>query len=76
MAKHTKVSFVIWPRRLARHRDNIRENGFEFIGWVWLQKACLTNNINHGWIAFLENQTEEKINPKVCECCKQLLLNK
>ena len=59
-----KLSFVLLPRRLAV-KDN---EGFRFIGWVWMQKALLVNNLNHGWIAFIEDQTDEKLT--TCPCCK------
>ena len=42
-----------------------------FIGWVWLQRAYLTNNVNHGWVAFLDNQIDDYLNK--CPCCKRAL---
>lgn len=64
-----KVEYVPWwrPIRLAARN----ENGFDFIGWVWRQKAYMVNNINHGWIAFLEDQTLKNLT--ICHCCKQPL---
>jgi hypothetical protein len=41
----------------------------EFIGWVWMQRATLTNNLNHGWVAFLDSTPE----PEKCKKCGQLL---
>ena len=41
----------------------------EFIGWVWMQRAALTNNLNHGWVAFLDAKPE----PEKCKKCGQLL---
>lgn len=61
------ITYVPWwrPVRLAaRH-----EHGFDFIGWVWRQKAYLVHNSHHGWIAFQEDQTPEKMN--CCPVCGQ-----
>lgn len=63
-----KTTFVLWPRRLAVNEGG---GGMRFIGWVWLQRAYLTNNLNHGWVAFLDNQTPEYLNK--CPCCKRAL---
>jgi len=41
----------------------------EFIGWVWMQRAALTYNLNHGWVAFLDAKHE----PEKCKTCGQLL---
>lgn len=60
-----KITYCWWPRRLAQKQAD----GFEFVGWVWLQKARLVKNISHGWIAFLEEQTPEKL--RTCPCCEQ-----
>ena len=66
-----KIAYVqAWrPVRLARwHIDPSGvNNSFEFVGWVWRQKAFLVNNLNHGWIAFVEDQTPEKLSQ--CPCC-------
>jgi hypothetical protein len=45
--------------------------GFDFVGWVWMQKAYLVNNLNHGWIAIAQDQTEEYLTR--CPCCKRYL---
>lgn len=59
-----KIEFVYLPRRLA-----VKDvDGFRFVGWVWMQKALLVQNLNHGWIAFVEDQTDEKL--ETCPCCK------
>lgn len=61
-----KVAWVPWwrPVRLAARRT---DGGFDFIGWVWRQEARMVNNINHGWVAFVEDQTPEKL--ARCPCC-------
>lgn len=59
-----KVAFCVIPRRLAVHEG---ERGMRFIGWVWMQKAYLTNNLSHGWVAFLDNQTPDQLTK--CPCC-------
>lgn len=63
-----KLAFCWWPRRLAVSEG---ANGMRFIGWVWLQTAYLTNNFNHGWVAFLDNQTPEYL--ERCPFCKRTL---
>ena len=40
-----------------------------FIGWVWMQPAFLVNSLNHGWIAFVSDQTEENL--IICPMCKR-----
>jgi len=64
-----KVEYVPWwrPRRLAVKQGESNN----FVGWVWRQKAYLTNNIHHGWVAFVEHQTEEKLT--CCPQCKRPL---
>ena len=71
-----KTKFCWWPVRLARHIKCDETKPFadigpnmEFIGWVWLQRADLTNNLNHGWVAFLDSKPRE---PR-CKECGQLL---
>jgi hypothetical protein len=63
-----RVAYVPWwrPIRLAARHDK----GFDFVGWVWRQKAYMVNNLNHGWIAFLEDQTTENMNR--CPTCSAL----
>ena len=63
-----KTKFCLLPRRLAVV-NNQDSNQMRFVGWVWLQRAYLTNNINHGWVAFLDKQTPEYLD--VCPCCKR-----
>ena len=60
-----KTKFCWWPVPLARHIGD----GMEFIGWVWMTRANLTRNINHGWVCFLDS----KPMPKWCSKCGQNL---
>lgn len=69
MTPKYKTTFVLWPRRLVQR--NI--GGFNFVGWVWRTKAFLTRNDNYGWVAFLDDQTEEKM-ISICPCCKRILV--
>lgn len=53
-------------------RGSVDENGHAKwirVGWVWNQKARLVNNIYEGWIAFVEDQTEENLEIWNCEHC-------
>lgn len=68
MSARWKTTFVLWPRRLAVHEG---DKGMRFVGWVWMQRAYLTNNFSHGWVAFVENQTPEYLDK--CPCCKRSL---
>lgn len=61
-----KTMFCLLPKRLA---INEGEEGMRFVGWVWMQRAYLTKNIHHGWVAFLNNQTSEYLDK--CPCCKR-----
>ena len=66
-----KTAWVPWwrPVRLAVQNGKPGEmTGFRFVGWVWRQRARLVNNINHGWIAFVDDQTEEKLRDTCPEC--------
>ena len=67
-----KIAYVPWwrPVRLAQRHNN----GFDFVGWVWRQQARLVNNSHHGWIAFIDDQTPEKL--KACPCCERPLDDK
>jgi hypothetical protein len=63
-----KVVHIRWwhrPVRLAMKHGE----GFDFIGWVWNQKAYLVRNLNHGWIAFAEDQTPENVDVWYCDHC-------
>jgi len=53
-----KTKFCLLPRRLARHIKDAPPDkpNMEFIGWVWMQRAHLTRNLNHGWVAFLDSE--------------------
>lgn len=69
-----KTIFCIIPRRLARHcidqdKDSLNQSQMEFIGWVWMQRASLVKNINHGWVSFLDHKPPEL----PCPTCKQIL---
>ena len=67
-----KTKFCWWPVRLARHLpDADGQRVMEFIGWAWMQEAHLTNNLNHGWVAFLDSKPW----PKKCKTCGQVLPN-
>jgi hypothetical protein len=39
------------------------------IGWVWLSRQNLVNNLNHGWICVLDS---EEVKPKCPECGQEL----
>lgn len=42
------------------------------IGYIYNQKAYIVNNIHHGWIAFVEDQTQEHLSYLdvwSCNCC-------
>ena len=41
------------------------------IGWVRRQRAALTNNAHSGWVAYLEDQTEENLRPRCEKCGKE-----
>ena len=62
-----KLVYVPWWRPVPMARWNEGRTGFDFIGWVWRQKALLTKNLNHGWIAFEDLQTPENLS--ACPCC-------
>lgn len=59
-----RVAYVPWwrPIRLAR----LHSDGFDFVGWVWRAKAYQVKLQYYGWIAFVEDQTPEKL-----ACCPQ-----
>jgi hypothetical protein len=48
------------------------DEGWTKIGWIWNQTAYIVNNIHHGWVAFVDDQTEERlkyIDVWSCQCC-------
>ena len=64
-----KIAWVPWyrPIRLARRRSDNSGIHHDFVGWCWRQKARQVNNLNHGWIAFVEDQTPQRL--ATCPCC-------
>jgi hypothetical protein len=58
MGARIKTVFLWWPVRLARLTGTSMTHSstptIEIIGWVWLKRATISNNINHGWLAFLD----------------------
>ncbi|MDP1634580.1 MAG: hypothetical protein Q8L69_07840 [Gallionellaceae bacterium] len=58
MGARIKTVFLWWPVRLARLTGTTLAHSstptIEIIGWVWLKRATISNNINHGWLAFLD----------------------
>ena len=61
-----------WPRPLfARKPDPFADPTHRQIGWVYGQRAALTNNLHSGWIAFIEDQTEENLKPRCEKCGKE-----
>lgn len=63
-----RIAYVPWwrPVRLALRKPG-EKFAFDFVGWVWRQEAYLVKNMHHGWIAFAEDQTPERM--KTCQCC-------
>ena len=62
-----KVIDVPWYRRyplLVSGPDGHRQ-----VGWVSGQRAYLVNNLNHGWVAFVDQQTPENIDHWFCPHC-------
>lgn len=66
-----KTKFCWWPVRLARHIKDAQYDkpNMEFIGWVWMQTANLTNNLNHGWVAILDSKP---LKPRCRKCGQEL----
>lgn len=67
-----KIKFCWLPKRIANWADD-EHTHFRWIGWVWLQKAYLTKNLQHGWIAFVDNQVDKKLVKPCCPYCKKIL---
>lgn len=67
-----KTKFCWWPVRLARHikKTHTNSTGMEFIGWVWMQRANLTDSQHHGWVALLDSSPPLRR----CRECRQILL--
>jgi hypothetical protein len=64
-----RVQWVPWhsPIRLAIKTDE----GLQFIGWVWRERAYQIRNIHHGWIALVEHQTNLKPTCPTCGKSKE-----
>ena len=69
-----KITYVPWYRPVRLAAWSTDRSHFNFVGWVWRQKAYLVNNLAHGWIAFVEDQTPEKLN--TCLACGQRIPQK
>ena len=61
-----------WHKPVALY-DNDEKDGYRRIGWVWNQKAYLVDNMVEGWVAFVKDQTPEKIDVWWCDCCGMAL---
>jgi len=72
MATLIKQKFCWFPMRLARYIEDAPPNkpNMEFIGWVWWKTVTASNNINHGWVTFLDDM------PLLHRCskCGQVIL--
>lgn len=61
-----KIAYVPWWKPLPLvTRD--AGGGWTKVGYVWRQKARLVNNLHAGWIAFVDEQTPEKL--LTCPSC-------
>lgn len=59
-----------WNRPIPLYRKTAE--GFTKIGWIWNQPAYIVNNIHYGWVAFVDDQTEERLKYLdiwSCQCC-------
>jgi hypothetical protein len=54
-----------WPRPLFDPSTKQR------IGWVWRQRAALVRNLDAGWIAFADDQTEQNLKPRCQQCGRE-----
>lgn len=64
-----KTKFCWWPVPLYRmlpDTDRVH-NRLEHIGYTWMARAPLTNNLNLGWIHILDSKPFEY----TCPTCKQ-----
>lgn len=69
MSTRFKVTHVRWWHRPLRLCKRTESGGFVQVGWVWNQRAYVVNNLTHGWIAFVEDQTPENIDIWFCRNC-------
>lgn len=60
-----------WNKPIKLFKKNDKE--YVQIGWVWNQSAYCVNNLYDGWIAFIEDQTDDKLNLFVCDHCNSAL---
>ncbi len=67
-APRFKVVRLRWWNKPVRLASNTKD-GMQFVGWVWNQRAYLVNNLNHGWIAFVDQQTPENVDVWFCDHC-------
>lgn len=64
-----KVVHIRWWHRPLPLVKRAEGGGFDQVGWVWNQRAYLINNLNHGWVAFVEDQTPENLDHWFCNHC-------
>jgi hypothetical protein len=54
-----------WPRPLYDTSTKRQ------IGWVWRQRAALVRNLDAGWVAFTDHQTEQNLKPRCQQCGRE-----
>ena len=64
-----KVVDLKWWNKPIPLWDNAGKNA-KRVGWVWNQRAYLVNNLHVGWVAFVNDQTEDNIDLWFCPHCK------
>jgi hypothetical protein len=65
-----KINWWNKPIKLLRKNP---DGGLKQVGWVWNQSAYCVNNLYEGWIAFIDDQTEDKLELFVCDHCGSAL---
>lgn len=55
------VDLKWWNKPIPLWRKSTNDKPAERIGWVWNQKAYIVNNLLAGWIAFVDDQTHDKL---------------
>jgi hypothetical protein len=56
-----------WNLPIPLYSRSMKPDEWVRVGWVWNQRARVINNISLGWIAFVEDQTPERL--ALCPMC-------
>ena len=58
-----------WHRPIPLYDKKEGDEHYRKVGWIYNKKAYVVDNLFEGWVAFVKDQTPEKIDVWWCKCC-------